>query len=521
MKRALLLALLLPLPKPAAMPPPRLPAARHADAVGTVELQRLPRRVVEAKDAQPDAPMPTPDNLPVPIEAVRNNINEPIVSSDVVYSPPVTMQSFRALDDDNSALPPDTNGAAGPAHIVTVLNTAIRIQDRSGGVQQTVSIKSFFDSVRKLGRVFDPHIVFDARANQWLICAITDQATSLTAQRTGSALLLGISRTNNPMLGWDLYRFDGPEGDVWLDYPGLGYDEGSIVIAANLYALSDSKFVRATVFVINRGDPAGVYTRLDHAAESGGSLSPTISLDPGGNRTFLVQMWNGNFQNKGYLRLYSVATAGIVPIAFAQAAVPWSNMGSMEDFAPQLGRAEKIDAGDSRIASAVLRNGNIWAAHTVFLPAGTPSRSAVNWWRLAANGNLVARGTIDDPSSTFSYARPGIAVNRNDAALIGCSRFSAITLPSAVYAFAGVGAGTPVVFKDGESSYVKTGNGTKNRWGDYSAACVDPINDLDFWTIQEYASTPSGSYDRWGTWWARVAAPAIQSAPSRRRPVKH
>jgi len=476
--------------------------------------------VAAAEDDEPDAPMATPGNLPVPLDAIHANVSEPITSSDVVYAPPVTMQSFSALQDDNSALPPDTNGAVGPAHIVTLLNTAMRIHDRSGAVLQTVTIKSFFESVRQFGRVFDPHIVFDARANKWLVCAITDQHTSATAPRTGSALLLGISRTSNPLLAWDLYRFDGPDGDVWLDFPQLGYDDGSISIATNIYTVSDSKFVRAAVFVINRSDPAGVFTRLDHATDGGGSLSPTVSLDAG-NRTFLVQTWNGNFQSKGFMRLYSVTAAGIVPIAFVQTAATWSSIGSMDDFAPQLGRTEKIDTGDSRVASAVLRNDNIWAAHTIFLPAGAPTRSAASWWRLTPTGGIVSRGTIDDPSSTFDYAHPSIAVNRNDAALIGCSRFSATTLPSAIYSFVGTGAAGPVVFKEGESPYLKTGSGTRNRWGDYSAACVDPTNDLDFWTIQEYASTPAPTYDRWGTWWARVAAPTIEIVPSRRRTVRH
>jgi len=69
--------------------------------------------------------------------------------------------------------------------------------------------------------------------------------------------------------------------------------------------------------------------------------------------------------------------------------------------------------------SAILRNGNIWATHTAYLPAGAPTRSAVNWWRLATNGAVVSRGTIDDMTSTFDYAHPSIAVNRNNDALIG------------------------------------------------------------------------------------------------------
>src|SRR5262249_48321866 len=72
----------------------------------------------------------------------------------------------------------------------------------------------------------------------------------------------------------------------------------------------------------------------------------------------------------------------------------------------------------------------------------------------------------------------------------------------------------PVIYKEGEDYYSKSFSGSRNRWGDYSHTVVDPVNDRDMWTIQEYAklrvgSTGQGSNDsRWGTWWAKVAAPA-------------
>src|SRR5262249_13985626 len=52
----------------------------------------------------------------------------------------------------------------------------------------------------------------------------------------------------------------------------------------------------------------------------------------------------------------------------------------------------------------------------------------------------------------------------------------------------------------------------RNRWGDYSATVVDPVNDTDFWTLQEFAAIPVGlgaNRDRWGTWWANVVPPAL------------
>ena len=58
----------------------------------------------------------------------------------------------------------------------------------------------------------------------------------------------------------------------------------------------------------------------------------------------------------------------------------------------------------------------------------------------------------------------------------------------------------------------------RERWGDYTTTLVDPVDDLSFWTVQEYANTPIGSTDRWATWWAYVP---IAEKPGRGRAVRH
>jgi len=68
---------------------------------------------------------------------------------------------------------------------------------------------------------------------------------------------------------------------------------------------------------------------------------------------------------------------------------------------------------------------------------------------------------------------------------------------------------TERAFKTGEDSYWREDSDSRNRWGDYSATAVDPVNDADFWTLQEYSAPHSGSLvngsGRWATWWANVS----------------
>src|SRR5258708_11476951 len=104
------------------------------------------------------------------------------------------------------------------------------------------------------------------------------------------------------------------------------------------------------------------------------------------------------------------------------------------------------------------------------------------------------------------YAFPSLAVNKLEDVLLGYACFSATQYAGANYSFRR--ASDPpntfrpdTVLKDGEGPYFKTYGGDQNRWGDYSATMVDPSNDVDLWTIQEAAYTPS----RWRTWWGHFS----------------
>ena len=110
------------------------------------------------------------------------------------------------------------------------------------------------------------------------------------------------------------------------------------------------------------------------------------------------------------------------------------------------------------------------------------------------------------------FAYPTIAVNAQSDALLGYSSFSASQFTSAGYSVR-LASDPPntmrsdVLLKAGEAVYFKTFGGGQNRWGDYSNTVVDPVNDLDMWTIQEYASSPNflNGDNRWGTWWGRIS----------------
>ena len=182
---------------------------------------------------------------------------------------------------------------------------------------------------------------------------------------------------------------------------------------------------------------------------------------------------------------------------------------------------------DAQMQNTVYRNGALWCVHTVFLPAGSGTRSSVQWWKISPAGAVLQRGRMDDPSGNLFYAFTSIAVNKNDAVLIGYSRFSSAQFASGNYAYR-ISSDPPntlrndTVLKAGEAKYDKDFGGGLNRWGDYTNTVVDPANDIDMWTIQEYAETRSITppvSDRWGTWWGKISEPPDSCANDTLKPA--
>ena len=97
-------------------------------------------------------------------------------------------------------------------------------------------------------------------------------------------------------------------------------------------------------------------------------------------------------------------------------------------------------------------------------------------------------------------------MNRFSDVLIGYSSFSTNQYASASYSFRAFydernKLRPPRTYWFGQDGY------DNNRWGDYSATVVDPINNTDLWTIQEYAAPRVDGEPHWGTRWAQVVLP--------------
>ena len=422
---------------------------------------------------------------------------------------------FPAIFDQYVSTPPDTQGAVGPNHVMTMVNSGILVQSRSGTPRPNypVALQQFWGSLGQFDKLFDPRLLYDASGGRW-IASIGANPDSATA-----ALLLAVSKTGDPAGDWNLFEIQvGAEG-FWADYPVLGYSRDWIALSANLLRLPPAGgYVKTALYAF---DKAALYqegeARYEAFSDSETELTPVTDLDGNSDTLYFAQAFGG--ANGGRIRIGALRgpvgaenfAAGATEIAVPSG---WSGTSpGGADFAPQSGSWLKMDTGDGRLQNCVLRGGTAWCTHTVFLPAAAPTRSSVQWFALdPAAGKLVQSGRLDDPAAKTFYAFPSIAVNRNGDALIGYTRFSAADYPSAGFAFRSA-ADSPGILqaggiaKAGEAPYVGRGaDESSNRWGDFSATVVDPLDGVTFWSIQEYAAVPTEHYPgRWATWWMSVS----------------
>jgi len=489
----------------------------HAGARATVKLDAIAREETRQNLLHPGRIVHRPVETARPL---ANGGAAPAMSPRATVDPDpgyTVYGGFAAILDPYGATPPDTGGAAGPRHVVTMLNSLVAIQSRSGAIlpNYPIDLNQFWSGLGDFTDTFDPRLQYDAENDRWIASA------GVNAGAPNAALLIGVSQTGDPGGNWNQFRIDVGATGHWADYPVLGFNGNWIVVSANMFRLPpQGAYDRTELFVFNKSE---LYRNGDDKyvtfGDNLGEFCPARDYDQVADTFYWMQAFGGE---NGTIRISVLKgppgaeqfIAGANAIAIQDS---WAeNSPDGDDFAPQRNSYAKVDTGDSRLQNCILRAGTIWCAHTVFLPADAPNSSAAQWFQVdPAASQPLQLGRIEDPSGANFYAFPSIAVNGNSDALIGYTRFSLNGYPSAGFALRAASdppntAPRNTIYKRGEAPYIAIGyDEGSNRWGDFSATMVDPVDDLTFWTIQEYAAAPTEGYlGRWGTWWAQIVPPS-------------
>jgi hypothetical protein len=411
---------------------------------------------------------------------------------------------------------------------------------------------------------FNGRFIYVITANAGLATSATLLAVSQTSDPTGTwdryAIDAEAANTN-----WADFPSVGFNKNWIVISVNIFTNAANAFVRPDIYVI-DKPAIYAASPVANVTVLTGAGGACPPTGHCSGTYSPSVVEDNTTENIYLAQNWNST---SGLIRISKIAPVGGVPVLSPGTQFPaspnsWDTVANIVagsgGFVPQrqqnafLPSNTRTEGNDARIQNVVLRNGSLWAVHhvmlsTVPLPAGTnvsttnpDNHTAVQWWEVnpAIENSVtttapVQRGRIEDPLAdnchngasglrttdptcdtnteqrgTF-YTFPSISVNANNDVLIGYSRHSADTYPNAAYSFRAAGD-PPNTMRD--SAIIRAGmgayalNGGTVRWGDYSYTTVDPLNDTDFWTVQEYAERASttvvGITPPWSTYWAQV-----------------
>lgn len=472
---------------------------------------RIERTPPRKRISPPGAVITMAPELPPASAASSTNPQRPLS--------PDLANGFRAELDNGTVIPPDTQGAVGPNHLMVTLNQDVVIQNRVGTILQTVSLTNFWRSAGVTDTT-DPRVVFDPFNNRWITSASGNPAAA------GSGVLVGVSANSDPTGQWFLYKAQvDSTNQHFCDFPILGFNKTWVVIMCNVFANDSTvNYFAGLVFVFSKANlyahGSGAHEVLDTGGDS--NVTPAITYDNSIAPEYLVEEFNGNNNGIGSMRLWQITGAVDSPvlstIAYPSTSLTWDESGPYANFGPQLGGPPGVDTGDARIGNVIYRNGTLWTTHPVFLPCCAPSnpptRASVQWWQIDTAGNTLQRGLLDNADASFFRSYPSIAVNKNNDALLGYARYSAVGYVGGYYSFRGHNdppnqMENEATLITGFSNYCKDFGGGSVRWGDYSNTSVDPADDYTMWTIQEYSQPPIGlcGDNLWGTWWGEVIPP--------------
>lgn len=376
--------------------------------------------------------------------------------------------------------------AAGPNHVVQMVNFAVEVFFKDGTSAKLVGLNSFFN--RPSGDfVFDPKVLFDGASGRFFATA---------ADGTTDNVTIAVSTSSDPTSTWKIYAVSA--GTFFPDQPLIGVSDDKFVVSVNAFG----SFTGAEYWVLSKSEMTAAAAKIDlvafgpnsslfsvHPAHSLSSTTTEFMVTVGANSTaYPCQDCNP--------QLFSIA--GVPPGTVTVTTASLSSL--LPILAPpggvQPGTTILVDTTrpGSRLLDAAWFKGNLWFS---FDDGCTPSGDTVQrtCFRLVqvatATPSITQNFNVNAASTSYYYPAISIDGMGNLAIIFGFS--SSTIFPSLAFTEQATTdpAGTveqPLTLKAGNST------NTSSRYGDYFGAGVDPANPAIVWGDGEYGSTNGGSW---------------------------
>ena len=166
---------------------------------------------------------------------------------------------------EGEVVPPSPDLAAGPVHLIEVVNVSFRVFDHIGSsITPLISFESFFAALGPAcAGSFDPTVVYDEESDRYLISTNGGLTT----------MCLAVSDSGDPSGAWTIWAIPAGVGDRAYVSPRLGVGDDGIFVGASMFDPNTTEFVEGRVFAIDK-------TRLYSGSFSGTTAGVGANFAP-------------------------------------------------------------------------------------------------------------------------------------------------------------------------------------------------------------------------------------------------
>lgn len=433
-------------------------------------------------------------------------------------------KGFEGIGFPNSfdSVPPDTQVATGPAHIVEVTNTTIAYYSRISGKRVFLQdLYLFFAPTGPVSFGFDPVITYDDIAERFVVTMVDDNDIAKTG-----FLLYAVSNTSNPLDGFsEMHRIDITDDGAVLeetvlpDFPKLGWNADIHVVTVNMFGADTQEFDHVKVIIIDKstaldGNSSTLSTSQVERDPVDFTLTPAFmhGASSGDPMWFVVESGDALGSD---IRIVKMTDALDSP-SFSETDVTVDAY-EFPPNAEQPGSGPfggRIDTNDSSIISVAWRDDRLLATHNIGLAA--TAQAHVRWYEFRTSGGspaLTQQGTLNPGVGIHTYY-PSIEIAPNgDLGMTfmqsSSAQFMSMYVTGQNSADAPGQMRTPLLARGGQRTYNAFDCAIGSvfvddcRAGDYSGISIDPNFSNMFCAANEYATSKKS--DNWGTWIACFA----------------
>lgn len=410
----------------------------------------------------------------------------------------------------NGYTPADCHVAAGFSHVIAVVNSDLRVFDRTGAQLYSTTLDALLGTAAGWSGCFDPKVRFDAVRNRFYLLALDRHNTLAQA-----SYRLAISIGPDPTLGWYVWEMRNEQGGLGIDYEELGFGPRGLYLTGNFLRFSGwpapSASQTGSCWVMDLGAlVAGGNTSIWRFDDLRGTLNEKITTAkttasgeaaPAGLDAITIGQGNhpDGVQRRAVFWGWSLpANFPTTAPTAVQRSLDIAGTNAIPD-ATQSGGAGKLKANNigGAFLGAFLRNGRVVGAMTIETSGAANVRSYE--FDLGAWPTVTQTNTVDlTGAPSYHHFWPNTARNDFGEQLLVYSRSGSSefvgsrwalrqrdqsTFPQSGVVADGAGyVGRPMV-DTADSTY---------RWGDYSGADIDP-GDQGFWVFDSFASN-SGTF---------------------------